>query len=83
MDFGQAQASEKADGSWVTHSDHWADRQLRSAIATLFSDHGVLSEPAEHVFLAADWCWVIDPLDRTTNFSRGIPIWENFSGAEN
>lgn len=74
-DFGQVQATEKADGSLVTQSDHWADQQLRSAIATTFPEHGVLSEEAEHVFPATDWCWVIDPLDGTTNFTRGIPIW--------
>lgn len=74
-DFGQVQATEKADGSLVTQSDQWADQQLRSAIATTFPEHGVLSEEAEHVFPATDWCWVIDPLDGTTNFTRGIPIW--------
>ncbi|HEY9847387.1 MAG TPA: inositol monophosphatase family protein, partial [Candidatus Caenarcaniphilales bacterium] len=74
-DFGQVQAAEKADGSLVTHADQWADQQLRRAIAGTFPDHGVLSEEAEHVFPAADWCWVIDPLDGTTNFARGIPIW--------
>lgn len=74
-DFGQVQATEKADGSLVTQSDHWADQQLCSAIATTFPEHGVLSEEAEHVLPATDWCWVIDPLDGTTNFTRGIPIW--------
>lgn len=56
MDFGQAQALEKADRSLVTHFDHWADQKLRAAIATTLSDRGVLSEEAEHVFPAADWC---------------------------
>ena len=74
-DFGQVQALEKADGSLVTQSDQWADQQLRQAIATTFPSHGVLSEEVEHVFPGTEWCWVIDPVDGTTNFTRGIPIW--------
>lgn len=73
--FGQVQTSEKADGSLVTQSDRWADAQIRAAIVQAFPDHGVLSEEAEHLFPDRAWCWVIDPLDGTTNFARGLPIW--------
>lgn len=75
MDFGQVQAAEKADGSLVTRADEWADQALCRAIATQFPDHGVLSEEANQVFPGTEWCWVIDPIDGTTNFARGIPIW--------
>jgi len=74
-EFAQVQATEKADGSLVTQSDRWADHQLRQEIAAVFPSHGILSEEAEHVLPPTDWCWVIDPLDGTTNFARGIPIW--------
>lgn len=74
-DFGSVQADEKSDGSLVTQSDKWADAEIRQAIASAFPEHGVLSEEAEHVFPGQEWCWVIDPLDATTNFTRGIPIW--------
>jgi myo-inositol-1(or 4)-monophosphatase len=74
-DFGQAQADLKADGSLVTASDRWADETLRHAILHQFPDHGVLSEEVEHIFPAGDWCWIIDPIDGTTNFTRGIPVW--------
>jgi myo-inositol-1(or 4)-monophosphatase len=74
-DFGQAQVSEKADGSLVTQADRWADEALRKAIAQAFPEHGVLSEEAEHIFPDREWCWIIDPLDGTTNFARGLPIW--------
>jgi myo-inositol-1(or 4)-monophosphatase len=75
QDFGQVQAAEKEDGSLVTASDKWADEALRTAIAQRFPNHGVLSEEAVHVFPDQEWCWVIDPIDGTTNFARGIPIW--------
>lgn len=74
-DFGQAQATEKDDGSLVTQSDQWADAALRQAIAQAFPMHGVLSEEMAHVFSDPDWCWIIDPIDGTTNFARGIPLW--------
>ncbi|HEY9637556.1 MAG TPA: inositol monophosphatase family protein [Coleofasciculaceae cyanobacterium] len=75
QDFGQVQASQKDDGSLVTQADHWADQTIREAIATHFPSHGILSEEAEHKFPDTEWSWIIDPLDGTTNFARGIPIW--------
>lgn len=74
-DFGQVQASQKADGSLVTQADKWADRVLQDAIASTFDGYGILSEEGEHIFPDTEWCWVIDPIDGTTNFTRGIPIW--------
>lgn len=75
QEFGQVRADEKADGSLVTASDRWADEALRTAIREAFPSHGLLSEEVEHIFPATDWCWIIDPIDGTTNFTRGIPIW--------
>ena len=75
QDFGYAQADEKDDGSLVTESDKWADATIRSAIASTFPSHGILSEEGEQIFPDTEWCWVVDPLDGTTNFARGIPIW--------
>lgn len=75
QDFGSVHAEQKADGSLVTRSDQWADHEIRTRITTTFPDHGVLSEEGEHRFPDGDWCWVIDPVDATTNFARGIPIW--------
>lgn len=74
-DFGQVQASQKADGSLVTQADKWADQEIQDAIAATFPTHGILSEEGKKIFPGTEWCWVIDPLDGTTNFTRGIPIW--------
>jgi myo-inositol-1(or 4)-monophosphatase len=75
QDFGHVQGLEKADGSLVTQSDEWADREIRSSILATFPDHAILSEEGNHEFTAAEWTWIIDPLDGTTNFTRGIPLW--------
>jgi myo-inositol-1(or 4)-monophosphatase len=73
--LGQTPPEEKADGSLVTECDRWSDDFIRGAIARQFPDHGVLSEEVAHHYPGTDWCWIIDPIDGTTNFSRGIPLW--------
>jgi len=75
QEVGTAQAAQKSDGSLVTQCDRWADEELRYAIKQTFPEHGVLSEEVEHIFPATDWCWIIDPIDGTTNFARGLPLW--------
>lgn len=74
-DFAQLEAANKEDGSLVTKADKWADSEIRNAIATCFPTHGVLTEETEHIFPDNEWCWIIDPIDGTTNFTRGVPIW--------
>jgi myo-inositol-1(or 4)-monophosphatase len=75
QDFGHVQGLEKADGSLVTACDEWSDQRIREAIAERFPDHGVISEETAHIFPGTEWCWIIDPLDGTTNFTRGMPLW--------
>ena len=74
-DFGELQAVNKEDGSLVTQADRWADREIREAIAAKFPTHGVLTEETEHILPDRDWCWVVDPIDGTTNLTRGVPLW--------
>lgn len=80
QDFGQVRAAEKSDGSLVTQADQWADGEICRAIAQRFPQHGVLSEENSHIFPDPDWCWIIDPIDGTTDFTRGIPIWATSLG---
>lgn len=75
QDFGKLQAHQKADGSLVTDADQWSDETISAAIAQVFPEHGVLSEEKNHVLPDTDWCWIIDPIDGTTNFARGVPLW--------
>ena len=73
--YGQVQATRKEDGSLVTEADKWADDYARAAIAKRFPDHGAVTEETEHIWPETDWCWVIDPIDGTTNYTWGLPIW--------
>ncbi len=75
-DFEQVRvAIAKDDGSLVTKSDRWADAYIKEALQKEFPEFGVLTEESTQILGAQEWVWVVDPLDGTTNFARGIPIW--------
>jgi histidinol-phosphatase len=65
----------KADGTAVTEIDRGVERTLRAAIRDRFPDHAVLGE--EDGLDGPDDAprWVLDPIDGTTNFVKGNPIW--------
>ena len=75
-DFEQTRvAIAKDDGSLVTKSDRWADTYIKDALEKAFPEFGVLTEEGSQILPDLEWTWVIDPLDGTSNFARGIPIW--------
>ncbi|MEO1055551.1 MAG: inositol monophosphatase family protein [Actinomycetota bacterium] len=60
----------------VTAIDREAETMIASAIRSARPDHAVFGE--EHGLDGADsapWRWIIDPIDGTSGFVRGIPIW--------
>ena len=60
----------------VTDADKAADEYLRSEINRRYPDHGVLTEESEADDKAhPEVVWVIDPLDGTSNFLNGIPLF--------
>jgi histidinol-phosphatase len=63
----------KADLTPVTDADRAVERLLRERIARDRPDDGVLGE--EEGDDGASSRWIIDPIDGTRNFSRGIPVW--------
>jgi histidinol-phosphatase len=72
---GHLEVRTKADGTWVTEIDEGVERALRDAIAARFPDHAVLGEEAGRVGPDDAPTWVIDPIDGTTNFVRGNPVF--------
>jgi myo-inositol-1(or 4)-monophosphatase len=60
----------------VTEVDVVVERMFRALIAERFSDHQVLAEEMGGCAVApAGPCWVFDPIDGTTNYAHGIPIF--------
>lgn len=60
----------------VTAADRASEVFLKEAIADRFPSHGILGEEgAETAVESADYLWVLDPLDGTTNFAYGLPFF--------
>lgn len=65
----------KADGTAVTSFDRAVERFLRSAIAAELPDDGVLGEEEDDVVGSSGRRWILDPIDGTDPFSRGVVTW--------
>jgi len=60
----------------VTEVDVEVERRFRALIAGRFPDHQILAEEMGGARVApAGPCWVFDPIDGTTNFAHGLPIF--------
>jgi histidinol phosphatase-like enzyme (inositol monophosphatase family) len=65
----------KADGSPVTVADREAERCARDWLAARFPADGILGEELGEVRPGARRRWVLDPIDGTITFVRGVPLW--------
>jgi len=59
----------------VTEVDLEVERMFRAMVAERFPDHDVLAEELTGDVRGASHRWVFDPLDGTTNFAHGVPIF--------
>src|SRR4030042_4084238 len=65
----------KPDKSPVTKADIEAEKLIRKIISKKFPDHGIVGEEMEETNPNARFKWIIDPIDGTKQFVRGIPFW--------
>jgi histidinol phosphatase-like enzyme (inositol monophosphatase family) len=65
----------KADHSPVTIADRGAEQLLRERIAAAYPDHAILGEEYGGAPAAAGHRWVLDPIDGTQSFIRGVPLY--------
>lgn len=72
---GHLDVRTKPDGTWVTTVDVEVEATLRRAIRDRFPHHAVLGEEGGRDGPADAPTWIIDPIDGTTNFVRGNPIF--------
>jgi myo-inositol-1(or 4)-monophosphatase len=59
----------------VTEFDKRSEAVILASIQHEFPDHAILAEESGHNHTVSEYQWVIDPLDGTTNFAHGIPIF--------
>lgn len=72
---GRVAAELKTDGSPVTAADTAVEAAVRARVAELTPDMPVLGEEEGGRLDADVATWVIDPIDATANFMRGIPVY--------
>jgi histidinol-phosphatase len=65
----------KADRTVVTQADTSIEAMVREQVAAAFPDDHVLGEEEGGDDRAEGRVWIVDPIDATANFARGIPIW--------
>jgi myo-inositol-1(or 4)-monophosphatase len=63
----------KQQNDFVSEVDHAAEDAIISVLREAYPDHGFLAEESGYRDREAEYLWIIDPLDGTTNFLHGVP----------
>ena len=74
---GELGTETKGDGSLVTLADRAVEAMLRERITARFPDHAILGEEQGYSAGATADAgrWILDPIDGTHGFARGVPVW--------
>ncbi len=65
----------KGDVDLVTEADRASEKLIVERLHVAFPDHGVYGEEGTRAHLESEYRWYIDPLDGTTNFAHGFPVF--------
>jgi histidinol-phosphatase len=77
------QVDTKPDRTEVTAADRNAEAAIRARLAAERPDHSVLGEEEGLIGPeGAAWRWVVDPVDGTSNFVKGVPVWATLVALE-
>ena len=77
LDVEAVRISQKQVNDFVTEVDHAAEQAIIETLLTAYPGHGILAEESgrEQGAKNSDYVWIIDPLDGTTNFIHGFPVY--------
>ncbi len=69
--------SSKGPNDYVSEIDQAAEQAIIDTLLTAYPGHGILAEESGRARGAADseYVWIIDPLDGTTNYLHGLPVY--------
>lgn len=73
--FRSVSVETKSDGSPVTEADRAAERAIRATLREAFPDFAIHGEEYGEETGSGDASWLVDPIDGTIGFSRGIPLF--------
>lgn len=69
------QLETKGPLDWVSKADREVEQLIRDRLFTLFPEDGYLGEETGSDKLDAEGIWVVDPIDGTSCFVKGMPLW--------
>ncbi len=77
LDVESVRISQKQVNDFVTEVDHASENVIIETLLGAYPHHGIWAEESgrEHGNAASDHIWLIDPLDGTTNFIHGFPVY--------
>jgi myo-inositol-1(or 4)-monophosphatase len=77
LDVDLLKVNTKAPNDFVTEVDQAAEQAIIEVLLTAYPGHGILAEESgrTHGARDSDYVWIIDPLDGTTNFIHGFPVY--------
>lgn len=74
--FGQDQEVEyKGETELVTEADKNAEQKIKAVLEEAFPNYAMLTEESGNLKGEGDACWIVDPLDGTTNFVHSLPFF--------
>lgn len=79
---GGPEVERKADGTPVTAADRRAERRLRRRIEEAFPGDGVVGEEHPDREGESGYRWILDPVDGTRSFVRGVPLYGTLVAVE-
>jgi myo-inositol-1(or 4)-monophosphatase len=65
----------KGDVDLVTEADRSSEKLIVERLHARWPEHGIVGEEGARNDPGADYCWYVDPLDGTTNFAHGYPVF--------
>jgi len=65
----------KGDADLVTEADRSSEKLILERIRAYWPDHEVIGEEGTRIETGGDYRWYVDPLDGTTNFAHGFPVF--------
>src|ERR1700733_3082375 len=72
----------KGDFDLVTEADRASEKLIVERLKARFPDHGILAEEGSGHESPSEYRWYVDPLDGTTNFAHGYPVYNVTLGLE-
>jgi len=77
LDLDAIKVGSKGPNDFVSEVDRAAEQAIIETLLEAYPDHGILTEESgrAHGRADSDFTWIIDPLDGTTNFLHGLPVY--------